>query len=188
VVCFINMDTILRKSTNLYSFTKSLFDESIRFLSKNLSLTIINLKMDMIYGPNAGTHNFIEMMIEKLNSNPKEILLTEGIQKRSFLYVKDIVAAIRIILKRENSVSRIPSGSYFLTNPHLNSIKEVMLTLKEITNSSATLEFGKIPYRENEIMESPADDTLYKILEWFPNYDLRTGLIETIKFNQPLDH
>ena len=55
-------------------------------------------------------------------------------------------------------------------------IKEVMLYLKEITNSKSRLNFGAIPYRENELMKSVTDNTALLNLGWTPQNSIKCGL------------
>jgi CDP-paratose synthetase len=177
IKCFVNMDSILSKEINLYSFTKNLFRESLVFLSNDLNVNIVNIKLDMMYGAFSGSHNFIQNMFEKLAKNETEINLTEGKQKRSFLYIKDIVTAIAMIIKNEHIINQ-KYNEFYLIHPVLNSVKDVMETLKEITQSSTKLNFGALPYRNNEIMETSTEYSIYISLSWSPEYSLKKGLIE----------
>ena len=55
-------------------------------------------------------------------------------------------------------------------------IKEVILYLKEITNSTSSLNFGAIPYRENELMKSETDNSALLNLGWEPENSIKNGL------------
>ena len=62
------------------------------------------------------------------------------------------------------------------------SIKELVLLIKELTkNTNTKLNFGKIPYRENELMLSKADISGLVKLGWQPKFTLTEGLTEYIK-------
>jgi CDP-paratose synthetase len=180
--CFLNVDTILHKNTNLYSFTKGIFRDTLEYFSRgDLGIKVINIKMDMIYGPNAGDHNFIQYMLKKLLLNSAVINLTKGDQKRSFYYIDDLVKAFQLIIRNYSLLTEGFFTDLYLTNSKLHTIKEVMQYLKKTTESTSVLEFGSLPYREYEIMKTPIYDDLYQKLNWFPKYTLEDGLSKTIK-------
>ena len=64
------------------------------------------------------------------------------------------------------------------------SIKELMLLLKDMIGSSSELNFGAIPYRNNELMISKSDNTDLLKLGWEPKYNLIDGLMETLENNR----
>ena len=54
-------------------------------------------------------------------------------------------------------------------------------TLKAVSgNTDTELRFGKLPYRENEIMEAKADPDLLTSWGWKPSYSLNQGLLLTV--------
>lgn len=60
-------------------------------------------------------------------------------------------------------------------------IRELVETIKTLClNNHTTLNFGKIPYRSNEVMESKVDLQSLLALGWKPKYDLVDGLKEMI--------
>jgi nucleoside-diphosphate-sugar epimerase len=63
----------------------------------------------------------------------------------------------------------------------LTEIKELVSTIKELTgNVNTKTNFGAIPYRKNEIMESNVDTTAIRKLGWIAKYNLLEGLKITI--------
>jgi nucleoside-diphosphate-sugar epimerase len=56
-----------------------------------------------------------------------------------------------------------------------------MLFLKEQTGSISQLNFGAIPYRENELMISETDIVPLRNLGWKPKYTIKKGLLKTIE-------
>lgn len=177
---FINIDTILNKETNFYSFTKATFREYLEFLAPNSKFSIINIRMDMMYGQNAGNHNFIQYMITKLKQNSESIDLTKGEQLRSFLYINDVVGALSIILKNNKSFSKEEINKIDLINSSLNSIQEVMSILKDLLKSKTILNFGAIQYRDNELMETISKNSINDKIPWNPKYSLLNGFKETL--------
>jgi nucleoside-diphosphate-sugar epimerase len=57
------------------------------------------------------------------------------------------------------------------------SIKVLVEMIKNLTKNKVTkLNFGKLKYRKNEIMNSVIDNSKIKELGWLPSYSLLSGL------------
>ena len=48
--------------------------------------------------------------------------------------------------------------------------------MKEVTNSKTVLNFGGLPYREGEIMESEVESFKLKDIGWKPKFNLKESL------------
>jgi nucleoside-diphosphate-sugar epimerase len=117
-------------------------------------------------------------MIERLKNNEASIDLTEGEQQRDFIYYEDIVDAFETVINRNDEIAtnsnfQVGSGEHI-------SIKELMLFLKEQTGSTSILNFGLIPYRENELMISETNIEPLRKLGWQPKYTIKEGILKTI--------
>ncbi|WP_457622325.1 NAD-dependent epimerase/dehydratase family protein [Persephonella sp.] len=176
---FINTDTSLPKYLNYYSLSKSQFKEWLKFLSKDL--TAVNIKLEHFYGEKDDLTKFITWLIDQFLKNTDEIKLTAGEQKRDFIYIEDVKEFYSILIK---SLDKFDKGfyEYELGSGHAVKIKELVLKIKELTGNTKTyLNFGAIPYRENEIMLSQADiSKIKKDFSWEPKYSLEEGLKKTI--------
>jgi nucleoside-diphosphate-sugar epimerase len=51
-------------------------------------------------------------------------------------------------------------------------------------NTTTELNFGALPYRPNEIMDTPIDVSVLKKLGWVPKVNLEEGLRRTIEFEK----
>jgi nucleoside-diphosphate-sugar epimerase len=60
----------------------------------------------------------------------------------------------------------------------------VKLVKSIVQNNDTVLNFGAIPYRENEVMSSKADITEICKLKWKPKYTLEEGLLRTISMEK----
>jgi len=174
---FINTDTILDRFVSTYALTKQQFQEWL-YLRRN-EIKIINMQLEHFYGPGASPTNFITAMINKLKSNEPQIDLTLGEQERDFVFVDDVVNAYMTVIRKQNLLNE-PYTSYQVCSKHLISIKEMMILLKDITHSISILNFGAIPYRENELMHSETDNIGLIKLGWKPRYTIQEGLQQTI--------
>ncbi|MHB0995552.1 MAG: NAD-dependent epimerase/dehydratase family protein, partial [Elusimicrobiales bacterium] len=106
--------------------------------------------------------------------------LTPGGQRRDFVYIDDTVEALSAIISHEMRSAK-KYVSYEVGSGQPVSIREFVETIKRLTgNDSTRLNFGALPYRENEVMESKADLALVKSLGWLPKVPLAEGLERTI--------
>jgi nucleoside-diphosphate-sugar epimerase len=138
----------------------------------------INMQLEHFYGPGCSTSNFITAMLERLKNNESTIDLTEGEQQRDFIYYEDIISAFEVVVNKNETIT---SGSTFqVGSGETLSIKELMLFLKEQTGSGSRLNFGAIPYRENELMVSETDIQALRNLGWKPEYMIKEGLVKMI--------
>lgn len=174
---FINTDTVLDRFVNTYALTKRQFQEWL-YLRKN-EIKVINMQLEHFYGPGASTTNFITSMINKLKTNEPQINLTLGEQQRDFAYIDDVVNAYLTVIEKQNLIAD-PYSSFQVCTNQLISISELMSLMKELTESSSILNFGAVPYRENELMYSKTDNTALRGLGWNPNYLIREGLKHTL--------
>ena len=60
-------------------------------------------------------------------------------------------------------------------------MRDFITEIKKLSNSPTKLNFGAIPYREDEIMLSVADNTELCDLGWKPDYSLQEGILKTIR-------
>lgn len=174
---FVNTDTVLDRFVNTYALTKRQFQEWL-YLRKN-EIKVINMQLEHFYGPGTSPTNFLSFMIDKLKNNEPQIDLTLGEQQRDFVYIDDVVNAYLAVIKKQDQLADSYSSFQVCTN-QLISIKELMILMKNLTNSNAVLNFGAIPYRENELMYSETDNTALIKLGWKPQYTIKQGLQITI--------
>jgi len=177
VTAFINTDTVLDRFVSAYALTKNQLKDWLYF--RRNEIKTINMELEHFYGEGCNNSNFVTAMIERLKNNDPVIDLTAGEQQRDFIYYEDVVAAFEIVIRKNDE---IPTNSNFQagSGEHI-SIKELMLFLKKEMDSSSKLNFGAIPYRENELMKSETDIEPLKNLGWKPNYGIKEGLLKTIR-------
>lgn len=178
VKCFINTDTILDKRVSHYSLSKNQFKEWLVVYSHEMHC--INIALEHFYGPLDDPTKFVSYLINSLMKNVEKIYLTEGEQKRSFIYIDDVVDAFMKIIE---SVGYLPKTySHFeIGSESSTSIREFAELAKKLSGAIHTeLCFGAIPYRENEVMEVLVDTTAARKLGWVSRTTLEKGLAMTI--------
>lgn len=181
---FINTDTILDKRINYYSLSKKQFKDWL-FVYKQ-DYTCINVSLEHFYGPGDDETKFVTYIIHNLLKNVDKIDLTKGEQKRDFIYIDDVVDAFVIII---NSLDNFNQDFYEFeigTNNPL-SIKQFVELAKQLTRNKYTLlNFGALPYRENEVMNYYVNTSEISKLGWKCNITIEEGLKKMIELERNL--
>ncbi len=178
---FINVDTFMTRYTKVtyleqYATSKKQTVEWLKLLQGKCK--IANLVIYQQYGPYDGYGKFVPFIIKSLKQE-ENIDLTLGEQQRDFIYVDDVVDSFLCVI---NSYPILDDYSEFhVGSGNPMTIKEFVLLARKICNSDSVLNFGAIPYRENEIMESVANNKELLELGWSPKYNIETGLIQLLK-------
>jgi CDP-paratose synthetase len=175
---FINLDTMLLRQMNQHTMTKKQFVDWLLFYSDQIN--VINLQLELFYGPGFNKTNFISIMVNKMLHNEPEIDLTLGEQKRDFLYIDDVISLFDCFV---NNIQEFNGFQEFQVGYGKSySIRYVVELMHKLTNSSSTLNFGKIPYRTNELMLSKPDLKRIRDLNWHASTDLHEGLVKVIEY------
>lgn len=177
---FINTDTVLDKRINYYSLSKSQFKDWFLFFSDRIKS--INVELEHFYGEGDDPSKFVSKIINDLVSNEsKDLLLTLGEQKRSFIYINDVVDAFQRILSNVPSFPKAYLSYQVGSSTHISIRDFVTLTKKLCGNTQTQLIFGALPYRKNEVMEVNIDLNPLKKLGWSDRVSLQEGLVRTIQ-------
>jgi CDP-paratose synthetase len=173
---FIQTGTSLPDDISLYALTKNTFVKLARLQTGTLKF--INIELEHFYGPNDDVSKFISYVINQcINGN--DLSLTEGLQKRDFIYIDDVVSAYSIIIKNLGDFKQfetVPVGSGL--SP---TIKESVEIIHTLIKSSSKLKFGAVSMRENELMYSCADTSKLVNLGWNLRYSIEAGIKATVK-------
>ena len=183
VSAFINTDTILDKRINHYSLSKSQFVEWLRYYSNDY--VVINLAIEHFYGANDDVSKFASFIISELINNEKKgIDLTEGLQKRDFIHINDVTEAFLILI---NNIPSLKKDFYHFEvgSNELISIRDFVTLVKKLCkNTNTSLNFGTLPYRNNEVMSTNVDTSFLKSLGWEARFTLEDGLRDTINIEK----
>jgi nucleoside-diphosphate-sugar epimerase len=174
---FVNTDTVLDRFVSTYALTKRQFQEWL-YLRKN-EIKVINMQLEHFYGSGTSPTNFLSYMIDKLKNNEPQIDFTLGEQQRDFIYIDDVVNAFLTVIQKQKQLPDSYSSFQVCTN-QLISIKELVNMFKSLTYSNSVLNFGAVPYRENELMHTYTDNSALLKLGWKPQYTIQQGLQLTL--------
>jgi len=190
VECFINTATILPNDINPYALSKYQFGEWLKFYQNKIQ--VIDIKIEHMYGPGDDTQKFLPWLLDRLINSEQTIKLTAGEQKRDFIYIDDVVDAYLTLLKQRTRLCAWNEFAVASNEPI--RIKDLVLKLVDLVKTDvkgdigAKLDFGALPYRDGEIMDSVVDTAKLKALGWRAKTSLDLGLknfyLNQIRANQ----
>ena len=181
VKAFVNTDTTLPDSVNPYSLSKGQFREWGAVLVRGSNLRFINIKLEHFYGPGDDASKFPVHVTKACLNNQPDLKLTRGEQLRDFIYIDDVVEGYVILLEALDQVSPGRIENYELGSGVEVTIRGFVELVHRLCNSNTALNFGALPYRENEIMCSVADTGRLQSLGWECKTSLESGVMSMIE-------
>lgn len=182
VKLFINTDSYFAKSQYNQVYL-SHYTESKRILEKMLpaycdQIKIVSMRLEHVFGEQDAESKFVTHILKDLLVNKSEIYLTAGLQKRDFIYIKDVVAAYIFVLKQSK---QLPQYSEFEVGTGVPlTIRDFVELMTSQIRSSSRLNFGALPLRPNDIENSCADISGLNALGWKPTYAIEDAITEMI--------
>ena len=174
----VNFDSSMPRTLNDYSESKACFVEQCR--QRYSGVRFLNLVFEQFYGP--GDESFISRILRDLLKTDKAVPVTRGEQKRDLLYVSDAVSAVALLINHFGKLNfsyqpiDIGCGESF-------QIHEVLSLLAKIAGVPRDrFDFGAVPYRDAEPMNSVADISALSDLGWKPSVSLEEGLELMVKY------
>lgn len=185
VKAFLNTDTFFDEKTELpgnmqyYVLSKKHFLDYAQRLSGDSGMQLVNLRLEHLYGPGDDQSKFMPTILRALLRGDTHLDLTEGRQRRDFIYVGDAAAAYLAVLRGLDRVP-VPFATLELGSGVAIQLADVVKLASRLCESATELRFGTLPYRANEIMHSQADIAPLRGLGWRPATDIERGLRQTI--------
>lgn len=182
---FFNTKTILCDYLSAYALSKQQFSNWGRLFAGSKKIQFINIRLEHVYGPNDDRFKFTSWLIRECLDKTPYIPLTEGKQMRDFVYIEDVIAAYLLMLKK------LPGKNKGWDEIGLGSgtpitIKHFAEMVQKLSQTDSQLQFGAVPYRENEIMTSFADTRILTNMGWTNKWSLEEGLKKVIDTERSL--
>lgn len=178
---FINIDTVLEENISGYSFSKGSFLRSCKFLiDQGHKGKIINVKLHGFYGIKPNSRDLMYNLTKQFIENKESIDLTKCEQKRDYIFIDDVVCGINAIVENVDSFSEGFNEVEIGTSKSI-PLKDIILMIKDLTNSRSKINFGAIPLRKNEPADLCADISKMKDLNWHPKTSIEEGIKKIIK-------
>ena len=147
----------------------------VKNLSYDSKCKLINIKLFHMFGENDNPSKFVSKILKRILNNESSINLTEGTQKRDFIYIIDVVNAYKTIIDSLDKISE-KNAEFEIGSGNSISIRDFVRLIKKFSKSKSVLKFGKLKTREGEIMDSKANLQKIKKLGWSQNYSIETAL------------
>jgi len=163
---------------SFYGISKYTSEQYIQAFHQLFQLPYTILRYANVYGPRQssnGEGGVISIFLKKVLNGEAPCISGDGEQTRDFVYVKDVARAnVLSIEKGTNGIFNIGTNSK-------TSINQLFNIITSLTNSN--LLPIPMPEREGDIRYSQLDNTeAVNLLSWKPNFDLQTGLTETLNY------
>lgn len=134
------------------------------------------LRVFSTYGPDDNENWMIPSLIKQLlrGDTPK---LTAGEQQWDYLHVNDAATAFIAVAKQR------AEGVFNLGSGNAPSLRSTIEQLRDLVNPRASLGFGMVPYRSDQVMHLQANiRRLNRSTAWTPEIPLTEGLRETVEW------
>ncbi|WP_437395709.1 NAD-dependent epimerase/dehydratase family protein [Flagellimonas lutimaris] len=144
-----------------YSLSKYCGEMALKTFSEIKEKKYTILRMFNFLGSNMPTNFFPSQLKEKLNRN-EDFPMTLGEQVRDYLYLSDVIEALLLagLTTSTNQVYNVCSGEGI-------SIRELAEKAKTKMKSTSKIQFGALPYRNNEVWNMVGDNSkIQKELGW----------------------
>jgi UDP-glucose 4-epimerase len=134
------------------------------------------LRLFSVYGPDDNHDWLIQYLIKEMLNN-KDVNVTKGEQFWDYLYIDDVTEMFYKLKDATGvGIANLGSGKGV-------QVKYIIEKIKELTNSNSKINFGAVPYRDDQVMLMEADITkLSKHLDWYPKTNIDEGLQRTVEF------
>jgi CDP-paratose synthetase len=172
---FINTHTCVGTNYDLYAMTKAGFYEMSRYFADNYDLGMIHLRLEYVYGSKDDTSKFLPLVMHNMRKGIPTPA-SQGEQRRDFVHIDDVIEAYMATLRH---YARIGAGlhEYQIGTGVAMTLKETVSLLEEISGKPSLVDWGKYPYKKNEVFHPQLDlEPARKELEWEAKISLRQGL------------
>jgi nucleoside-diphosphate-sugar epimerase len=142
-------ETMRENPTSPYALVKQLTTNTAMMLNQNYCFPVMVVRPGNLFGPLQHKSKFIPYVIDSLKNNAK-LNVSPCEQKRDFIYVDDFAVQIQnIILNYTHCIGEIINVS----SGESISLKDIIEYCKTEIGSVSEVNYGAIPYRENEVMD-----------------------------------
>ena len=143
------VETMREEPNSPYALVKQLTTNTAMMLHRNYAFPIMVVRPGNLFGSLQGGKKFIPYVIDSLKLNTP-LNVTPCEQKRDFIYADDFAWAMGELLKNHTKavgqIVNVSSGESL-------SLKSIIEHCRKVIGSKSEVNYGAIPYRENEMMD-----------------------------------
>ncbi|MDT0702582.1 NAD-dependent epimerase/dehydratase family protein [Mammaliicoccus sciuri] len=164
------------KPESPYAIQKYAGEQYLKIYSSLYGLPTVALRFFNVYGPKQDPKSpysgVLSIMKDRFDTDGKFIINGDGLQTRDFVYVKDIVKAITIVINSDEATGNI----YNVGSGKANTLLTMFETFKNNYNKEIEFEFAD--ERLGDVKHSLADISDLQKLGYSPEYDVNKGMSE----------
>lgn len=147
------VETMREQPVSPYALVKQLTTNTALMLQCNYGFPTMVVRPGNLFGKGQNPNKFIPYVLQKLKAG-ETLNVTPCEQKRDFIHVDDFADAIKaIIMNYSMCVGEIINVSSGVSV----SLKSIIEYYKKELKSTSQVNYGAIPYRENEAMDLRCD-------------------------------
>lgn len=165
-----------------YAIEKYAGEQYSKIYSKLYDLPTTALRFFNIFGarqdPNSPYSGVISIMHKQFSDNDGFTFYGDGKQTRDFVYVKDLVQAVDIVISNNSTNGKV----YNLGTGRQTSLHDIFNSFESIFNKS--IKYSYAQERKGDIKYSYANIDELTSLGYKPEYSVRRGLEEYINSNK----
>lgn len=163
-----------------YALVKQLTVNTALMLHSNYGFPAMAVRPGNLFGKYQNPSKFIPYVIQQLKANAP-LNVTPCEQKRDFIYAEDFAWCIEQIIENHNKavgeIINVGSGESI-------SLKSIIEICKNHIGSSSEINYGALPYRENEVMDLKCSiNKLVSTIGSVVNFDIEKRLNEYISLS-----
>jgi len=160
---------------NPYAQSKIICEKLCEGYARDFDLPVIIFRPFNIYGTGQNSYFLIPTILNQVKTGL--VKLQDSRPKRDFIFVDDVISAIRSVISSSTSHLNFYNLGYGVSH----SISDIINSIRDIYPYEFDLEFsGEI--RKNEVMDIVADISHAKVdLLWEPKVSLKEGIAKIIE-------
>lgn len=156
-----------------YSMSKLYAEVGIQTYSKTYNKNYTIFRLFNFVGRDMPQSFFIPQMLQALKSG-KSFQMTKGEQKRDFLYIDDVINALLLGINNPPALKEL----FNVCSGQSLMLRELVEEFKMHLASSSYIDFGAIPYRENEIWDmTGSNEKISRLLRFKPKHNILIELL-----------
>lgn len=172
------IETMREVPNSPYALVKQLTVNMALMLHKNYGFPAMVVRPGNLFGSYQNVTKFIPYVIDRLKKNePLDVSPCE--QKRDFIYAEDFAWCIEQLIEHYpdavGEIINVASGESI-------SLREIIEICKSVIGSTSQINYGALPYRENEVMDLKcSEDKLKSIIRQELNFNINERLNKHIQ-------
>lgn len=160
-----------------YAITKADGEYYCNLATENFGLPTVSTRFFNVFGekqdPNSSYAAAIPLFISKCIRNQPVSIYGDGTQTRDFIYVKDLIKALVLLMDKATGVFNIGYG-------RVMNVNTLVMMIQRYLNSNSEIVY--IPERPGEIKHSYSSIAKLNALGFYPEFSLEIGLQRTIDY------